>query len=272
MKQPTLSVLTPALAMAWLLAPGTGLAQTVPPPTPSPDQTLSAPLQTGNATLVLPSGTVIPLTLVNTIKLKSTPIGGTVRAAVAFPVTLGTHLAIPAGAFVEGELVQSAFPKGYKQPKGVPPVSPLKVHFTELIYPNGYTVALDAQVSFLLLPSLGDTPDPEQLASFDPPTLAPAHGPSMLDPTFAPFEAPQQQGPDPTNPFAHAGPNPAVIYGPLIFVATIATVLAITSHHHGEALDSVAFGAGYPFQMTLTAPLTLDRTRIDKEASVADAP
>jgi hypothetical protein len=269
MHHSTRLVLTPALLAASIFLVNAGVAQNTPPPPTALDQ--ATPPQTSTTTLILPAGTVVPLTLVNMIKLKSTPIGGMVRATVAFPVTLGTHLAIPAGVFVEGELIQSSFPKGYKQPKGAPPASPLKVHFTKLIYPNGYTVTLDALVSALIIPLIDNISEQEQLAALDPPNTLSAHGPSMDEPFSAPFDAPQQQNPSPANPFAHAGPNPAVIYGPLIFVAAIATALVIGSHHHGESLDAVAFGAGYPFEMTLTSPLVLDRTRIDKEASVADA-
>jgi type IV secretion system protein VirB10 len=227
-----------------------------------------------DATLEVPAGTVVPLTLVNAIKMKSTPIGGMVRATVAFPVTVGTQLAIPAGVYAEGQLEQATFPKGYKAPKGAPPVSPLKVHFTRLIYPNGYTVSLDAQIAKLGLPLEREVQDEaEQVARVDWPTIGETHGPSNADPYEAlTMESPQQQ-PPPLPPLPQVGPNPGVVIGAVVGVAVVGTTVALlASRHHRDSTDSVAFGPGYPFEMTLSAPLVLDRGRIGKEATVTDSP
>jgi len=226
----------------------------------------TAPAPAGQ--LMVAAGTTVPLTLVTQIKAKSTPIGATVRASVAFPVTVGTRLAIPAGVFVEGQLVQAVFPKGYKQPKHQAPVSPLKIHFTRLIYPSGYTVSLNAELSSLLIPMMSDPPEAEEDAKLESPYLR-GQGPYVED---APVEGPpepQQSQPTETNPYAHAGPNPAVIYGPIVGTAVIAGLLVALSHHHDAALDSVLYDAGYQFQMTVATPLVLDSSRIGKAADVA---
>jgi hypothetical protein len=229
------------------------------------------------STITVDAGTVIPLTLVTPIKSKSTRVGETVRARVAFPVTVGTRLAIPEGAFVEGQLVQSTFPKGFKQPKNAPPVSPLKVHFTELIYPNGYTVSLDAALSAAILPrelappASGNELDaalslPNEMKLAEPQQ----HGPSPAADPFAGLAFVPQQSQPVTNPYAHSGPNPAVFYGPAIAGAVVAAVIVIAAHHHGEPLDSVLYGSGYQFQMTLNAPLLLDRSRVGQSAGNSD--
>src|SRR5665213_1189672 len=57
----------------------------------------SAPVATPDAggTLTLPAGMIVPLTLVSTIKSKAIHLGESVRAQVAFPVSVGDRVAIP---------------------------------------------------------------------------------------------------------------------------------------------------------------------------------
>ncbi len=240
------------------------------PGAPPQATTQATPEADASGTLIVPAGTVVPLTLVSVIRSKSTPIGGTVRASVAFPVTSAGVTAIPEGAFVEGRLEQAAFPKGYKKPKHAPFVSPLKVHFTRLIYPNGYTVGLDADISAMLMPGkVGAAVGPE-LASMEMPRMtAGQHGPSadeavgVMMMSLPPQQPSATQQPvDVTNPYAHSGPNPAVYYGPIIAAAVIGTLVYIGVHHHGEELDSALYGPGFQLSMVLTNPLALDRARV----------
>ena len=96
--------------------------------------------------ITVPAGTAIPLTLMNAVKSKLTKPGDTVRAVVAFPVTVGSRLAIPTGTFVEGTVTQvTARPLKNQVPT-------LRVHFTRLLFANGYSVALNGEntQSFLL--------------------------------------------------------------------------------------------------------------------------
>jgi type IV secretion system protein VirB10 len=235
-------------------------AQAVTEQAAAPTAPQAAPVDN---TLTVPAGTAVPLTLVSLIKSKSTPIGGTVRASVAFPVTVGTRLAIPAGVYVEGQLEQDVFPKHYKQPKGAPAVSPLKAHFTRLIYPNGYTVALDAEVSEDAIPVVGEPATGAEMAAVEwPEAGGRQHGPSPFEPL------PEPQTTTTTNPFAHVGPNPAVIYGPIIAFGAVLTILLL-ARHSGQNLDYVLYGAGYQFQMTLSTALQLDRSQIVKTAAVS---
>lgn len=59
------------------------------------------------AAIDVPAGTKVQLNLVNPIMSLSTKPGDTVRAVVAFPVTVGNHVAIPAGTFVEGQFLSA---------------------------------------------------------------------------------------------------------------------------------------------------------------------
>jgi hypothetical protein len=120
------------------------------PETPEPASQTSAPLpspQTDTATLTVPAGIAIPLTLVHPI-VKSSKVGSAVDATVAFPVTLGNQLAIPAGTAVEGAIAElKSSDKKTHQPRGA-------IHLTRMVYPNGYTVALDdANTALLAAPA-----------------------------------------------------------------------------------------------------------------------
>lgn len=79
----------------------------------------------------MPQGTTIPLELVSLIKSKTSRPGDSVRGVVAFPVTVGTQVAIPAGTYVEGTInsINPGPPHGMGRS--------VKIHFTRLIFSNG---------------------------------------------------------------------------------------------------------------------------------------
>ena len=70
-----------------------------PAPVPAAQQ---APASSTASAITVPVGTAIPLTLMNSVKSKSTKPGDMVRAVVAFPVTVGSRLAIPTGTLWKG--------------------------------------------------------------------------------------------------------------------------------------------------------------------------
>jgi len=102
-------------------------------------------------TLTIPTGLNIPLTLSEVITHKSLKIGKPVSATVVFPVTIGSQLAIPAGAVAQGTIAGKSEVKKTHQPIAT-------IHFTRLTYPNGYTVTLDepatAEITATFAPSL----------------------------------------------------------------------------------------------------------------------
>jgi hypothetical protein len=83
-----------------------------------------------NQTVTIPAGTRIPLRLVSQITRKARP-GDTIRATTAFPVTVGTQMAIPVGSYVEGAIV-----KLKKRSRSV------QLRLTRIVYANGYTVPI----------------------------------------------------------------------------------------------------------------------------------
>jgi hypothetical protein len=230
-----------------------------------------APIERVNSsgTLTLPAGTVIPLTLVSPIRTRSTKPGDTVRAQVAFPVTLGNQLVIPAGTYVEG-IVRSVVSKKTKANSGG-----LQIHFTQLIYANGYKVSLDAvnTQSELLVPALR-LPEPDQAAFAATGALglgigwggvAPAHFTGGMHPLLgqsAPTPAPLPPLPGPPKSFlAFAAIVSALAVAGFIYFFYVA--------HHWNHADLVAYDSGWQFQAALTAPVTVNAAQVNAAAAVS---
>jgi type IV secretion system protein VirB10 len=89
---------------------------------------------------MIPAGTKVPVALKHALSTKSAKEGDPVYAETTFPVALNDHMLIPAGTYVQGTIshVQRA-----GRIKGRAEVL---MHFTTLIYPNGYTVMLPGAV------------------------------------------------------------------------------------------------------------------------------
>ena len=208
----------------------------------------SAPVPAADS-ITVPTGTVVPLTLMSAVKSKSTKPGDSVRAVVAFPVTVGTQLAIPAGTFVEGAVTQVTAKTG-KQPS-------VRIHFTRLLFSNGYSAALNGEnTQALALPENNGAPNVE-VAELMPIGLPWAR--------FA-MGGGQSQPP----PLPRVGPNPAVIGGVIggAFAAGLIGML-VWAHHRANSYDFVVFDAGWQFQMILDSPVTLDAAQV---AAAAVAP
>jgi type IV secretion system protein VirB10 len=88
--------------------------------------------------LVLPSGTKIPVVLQHAISTKSAKEGDPVYAQTTFPVIINEHIIVPAGTYVQGRI-------GHVERAGrIKGRAEMMMHFTTLIYPNGYTVLMPA--------------------------------------------------------------------------------------------------------------------------------
>jgi type IV secretion system protein VirB10 len=217
-------------------------------PAPPPLQT---PAQPAATTITVPAGTAIPLTLMNPVKSKSTKPGDSVRAVVAFPVTVGSRLAIPTGTFVEGTVTQvSAQPLKNQAPT-------LRVHFTRLLFANGYSMALNGEnTQSFLLPD-GNRASTVEVAELTPMPFPGAH--------FAMGEG-QQTLP----PLPQVGPSKAVVIGSVTggFAAFMIAMFAL-GHHRMNSYDFVVFDVGWQFQMVLDSPVVLDAAQV---AAAAVAP
>lgn len=202
-------------------------------------------------TITVPQGTNIALTLVNSIKSKSTKPGDTVRAVVAFPVVVGTKLAIPAGTYVQG-VVNAVTPHASR---GHTPT--VKIHFTALLFANGYSVPLEAtntEAMMMIVPDTVVQPIGEVADARD--------GAPYLGEGFK--ERAQTTPVDPVPPpLPQVGPSKAVVIGASIgaMVGFTAIMFAL-GHHHANAMDFVLFDNGWQFSMVVDRPLTLDAAQV----------
>src|SRR3954470_9854744 len=101
------------------------------------DTRAEAPAQAKQSSLVsLPSGTKVLLVLKNSVSSRNAKPGDGVYLESTFPVAVNGQLAIPAGTFVQGVI------DNVKRSGRVKGRAELLMHFTTLIFPNGYTVTM----------------------------------------------------------------------------------------------------------------------------------
>jgi type IV secretion system protein VirB10 len=221
------------------------------PSAPPPVQQNPAPLAA--STITVPAGTAVPLTLMNPVKSKSTKPGDQVRAVVAFPVTVGSRLAIPTGTFVEGTVTQvNARPLKNQSPT-------VRIHFTHLLFPNGYSVPLNGEnTQAFLLPdeNRASTVEVAELTPMPFPGAHPAMGAGQT--TLPPLP---QVGP----------PMGAVIGGTLGGAAALTIGMLVWAHHRANNYDFVVFDVGWQFQMVLDSPVTLDAAQVTAAATTPSA-
>jgi hypothetical protein len=207
-------------------------------------------------TVTVPAGTAIPLTLVSPIKSRSTKPGDSVRAMVAFPVTVGTQLAIPAGTYVEGTVARIA---PHTLQNKLPEV---EIHFQRMLFANGYAV---------------DVPANSQQARLEvPATKAPVqenarNENAVEDPPPGSFAFAGQQTTQPTLPPLNH-PNVGLIAGLTMGAgAALGIGMLVWAHHRATHTDYVLFDTGWQFEMVLTRPLTLDAGRVGAAAATPRA-
>ncbi|MGD1105887.1 MAG: hypothetical protein ABR865_02520 [Terracidiphilus sp.] len=249
-----------SLTMAQTPIPAPQIAPPAAPDSSAPAAQI-APAPTGQNALAptaqaiaVPAGTAVQLTLMSAVKSKSTQAGDTVRAVVAFPVTIGTQLAIPAGTFVDGDVLQvSARPKVGQQPS-------FRVHFTRLVFSNGYSVALNGENAQALVLPLNSSAPTNEVAELAPLRLPESH--------FAMGGGQQSQLPT----LPRVGPNPAVVGGAIGGgFAALVVLMLVFAHHSVNNTDFLLYDAGWQFQMILDSPLTLDAAQVAAAAATPSA-
>lgn len=217
-------------------------------PTPSsPDSASRDPADT----ITVPQGTNIALTLVNPIKSKTTKPGDTVRAVVAFPVAVGTKLAIPVGTYVQGIVNVVSPHSSHGRRPGV------KIHFTALLFANGYSVPFEATNAdaMMLDPYVGVEPIGEVADARD--------GAPYLGEGFA-ATRPQTIPVDPVPPpLPQVGSSKAAVIGASVGAMGGGTAIMLAlAHHHANSMDFVLFDNGWQFSMVVDRPLTLDASQV----------
>jgi hypothetical protein len=232
------------LFLVALLAASTCWAQE---PLSNPQQTLSqdqalSPESAEDHTIVIPAGTRIPLSLASPIAAKSARSGYAVRAVTGFPVTVGTQLAIPVGAYVEGVIDQVT--------KGGSSGRSLQMHFTRILYANGYSVPVDGAnaVARALGPD-SNSPEIAILSNAD----ASASGSNYA------LAAPQLPGQPPMQP---PGPHFGAAIGAGIAAMAAGIVVAVLLARHGGGGNGILFDTGWQFEMVLKSPVSINAASI----------
>ena len=113
--------------------------QTSAPPPVAPAPKPAAEQQAGaNEKIYIPSGTRIGVVLENGISTRSAKPGDSVYLQTSFPITQNNRIVIPVGSYLRGELLES------KRPGRVKGKGEFRLRLNTLIFPNGYTVNLNA--------------------------------------------------------------------------------------------------------------------------------
>jgi hypothetical protein len=118
------------------LAQQTDGPQTNPPaPVPQP----AAPQQpVSTEKIKLAAGTRVAVVLENGISTRSAKPGDSVYFHTSYPITQNNRIIIPVGSYLRGELVEA------KRPGKVKGRGEFRMKLNQLIFPNGYTVDLNA--------------------------------------------------------------------------------------------------------------------------------
>lgn len=111
--------------------------QSDPPPAVAP-KPAPTPAAGSGETILVPAGTRLGVILENGISTRSAKPGDSVYLRTNFPITESNRIVIPIGSYIRGEILES------KRPGRVKGKGELRMKLNTLIFPNGYTVNLNA--------------------------------------------------------------------------------------------------------------------------------
>jgi hypothetical protein len=90
------------------------------------------------ASIVVPTGTTLPLVLHNAITTRNAQPGDPVYLETVFPILVDQRVVIPAGSFVQGEILEA------KRPGKVKGRGEVRMRLNTIIMPNGYSAKFGA--------------------------------------------------------------------------------------------------------------------------------
>lgn len=112
-----------------------GAAQAAPLPQGTPENS-NAGAPPAKPGLIVPAGTSAPLALTRPVMARTAKAGDSIYAETVFPVAVNNQMLIPGGTYVEGLIDSLTLPGIFS------PHAHFQIHFTKLIFADGYTVAL----------------------------------------------------------------------------------------------------------------------------------
>ncbi len=104
-----------------------------PAPPPPPARASSGQI------ITVPTGTHVAVVMENGISTASAKPGDSVYFRTSFPITMNNRIVIPVGSYLRGEVTES------KRAGRVKGKGELHIRLNTLIFPNGYTVDLNAE-------------------------------------------------------------------------------------------------------------------------------
>jgi hypothetical protein len=110
----------------------------VPPPGSEAPHSPPVPRSPSVEKILVPAGTRLGVVLENGISTRSAKPGDSVYFQTSFPITQNNRIVIPVGSYLRGELLES------KRPGRVKGKGEFRLRLNTLIFPNGYTVNLNA--------------------------------------------------------------------------------------------------------------------------------
>jgi len=186
--------------------------------------------QSANGDYMIPTGTKLPLGLLRPLRVKP---GQDVYLQITFPVTVGSQMLIPPGAYVQG-IVQQIVKKDRRSLQ-------FAIVSANLIFSNGYTVPFSGTVT------VGTTN-----AALMPPVPGSSNGQPI--PALA---AVGSVTPPPLPPLPSFNGARNVMIGLGVAAAVGTTVLIVLAHNRDPEIE-----VGTPLEIILPAPLYLDAARV----------
>lgn len=213
-------------------APAQTSAPQPSPSQPSPSQSGQPQTRTANSAYVLPAGTKLPLGLLRPLRVKA---GRDVYLQITFPVTVGSQMLIPPGAYIQG-VVEKVIKKSRRSLQ-------FSISSANLIFFNGYTVPISGTVIVGTTNAALTFPG----SSNGKPTPAMAAVGTVAPPPLPPL---------PPLPSFNTMRNVMIGVG----VATaVGTVVLIALARNGDPEIEV----GTPLEIILPVPVYLDATRVE---------
>jgi len=121
-------------------APAPAAATATAQPTTTTSAQTPAVVQRPIKQVTVPAGTEVLLQLKNGIDTKNARVGDGVYCQTTFPVTIDNVIAIPAGTYVRGQIVQ------LQRAGKITGRAQVQFRFTSMIYPNGYTILMPGTI------------------------------------------------------------------------------------------------------------------------------
>jgi hypothetical protein len=194
-----------------------------------------APPAAGQPVITVPAGTKVALRLASPLGTKTAQTGDAVHAEAAFPVTVSNTVAIPPGTYLEG-VIDQVTRRGRH--------AGFTMHFTHMVFSNGYTASLSATADTRA--GLLRTGDPVAATPAD--SNVPTGGMAL------------QSAPQPTLSQPHRpGPDIGVVVGLTAASAAVGiAIIAILAHRGADRY----LPAGWRFELALSNPLSLDARKV----------